>query len=258
MPAALLVEERRRLLVVGFDAAHVVGLLRSGGHGQGGTTVAPASGTEPMGVLGWGAPGTQGGSALGMDGRGTGGLSGLGTSWLAQGHAQLAWGQTWLALGTSWLAWGHAWLAHRHVQPAQGHAWLAWGRAQVSWGHGQLPWGHTKMGWGCARLAWGHVTLVQGHTRLARGHAWLSPVPYLGGEVLHQGHDGILEERPSGQRALGDLGDALLAVRPHGMQHRVRAGGRCWCGAGSTGNPTPTPWLCHQPRSCVPCVPNLL
>lgn len=105
----------------------------------------------------------------------------------------------------------------------------------MAWSYAHLPWGHTKMGWGRAQLAWGHIKLVQGDARLARGHAWLSLVPYLGGEVLHQGHHGVLEERASGQWAFGDFGDALLAIRPHGMQHGVRTGDSVGVGLAALG-----------------------
>lgn len=48
--------------------------------------------------------------------------------------------------------------------------------------------------------------------------------PHLAGQVLHQQDHGVLEERGSGQRPFGHLRDAQLALRPHGLEHRVGAG----------------------------------
>lgn len=46
---------------------------------------------------------------------------------------------------------------------------------------------------------------------------------HLAGQVLHQGDHGVFEERRGRQRALGDLCDAQLALRPHLLQHLVGA-----------------------------------
>lgn len=47
--------------------------------------------------------------------------------------------------------------------------------------------------------------------------------PYLGGQIFHQGHHGVLEECASCQGALGHLCDVLLPIWPHGPQGGIRA-----------------------------------
>ena len=45
----------------------------------------------------------------------------------------------------------------------------------------------------------------------------------LAGQVVHQGHDGVLEERGCGTRSLGDLCDAQISIWPHLLYHGVGA-----------------------------------
>lgn len=48
-------------------------------------------------------------------------------------------------------------------------------------------------------------------------------VLYLGGQVFHQGHHGVLEECAGCQGTLGHLRDVLLPIWPHGPQGGIRA-----------------------------------
>jgi hypothetical protein len=46
---------------------------------------------------------------------------------------------------------------------------------------------------------------------------------YLGSQVFHQGHHGVLEECTSCQGALGHLSDVLLPIWPHRLQGGILA-----------------------------------
>lgn len=50
-----------------------------------------------------------------------------------------------------------------------------------------------------------------------KGQRWAATTD-LAGQFIHQGHNGVLEERGGGQRSLGDLGDAQVAIWPHLLQ----------------------------------------
>ena len=52
------------------------------------------------------------------------------------------------------------------------------------------------------------------------------PITDLAAELVHQRHDGGLEEAGGRLGPLGDLRDAQTPVRPHLLQHGVRAAGR--------------------------------
>lgn len=50
-----------------------------------------------------------------------------------------------------------------------------------------------------------------------KGQHWAATTD-LAGQFIHQGHNGVLEERGGGQRSLGDLGNAQVAIWPHLLQ----------------------------------------
>lgn len=50
-----------------------------------------------------------------------------------------------------------------------------------------------------------------------KGQHWAATTD-LAGQFIHQGHNGVLEECGGGQRSLGDLGDAQVAIWPHLLQ----------------------------------------
>lgn len=50
-----------------------------------------------------------------------------------------------------------------------------------------------------------------------KGQHWAATTD-LAGQFIHQGHNGVFEERGGGQRSLGDLGDAQVAIWPHLLQ----------------------------------------
>ena len=65
--------------------------------------------------------------------------------------------------------------------------------------------------------------------------------PYLGGQVFHQGHHGVLEECAGCQGALGHLCDVLLPIWPHGPQGGVRAVDTGCMASRPPGQPAPQP-----------------
>lgn len=53
--------------------------------------------------------------------------------------------------------------------------------------------------------------------RFQKGQQWAATTD-LAGQFIHQGHNGVLEECGGGQRPLGDLRDAQVAIWPHLLQ----------------------------------------
>lgn len=73
----------------------------------------------------------------------------------------------------------------------------------------------------CARHLDGDKDVVLKPPKVRKGQRWAATTD-LAGQFIHKGHNGVLEECGSGQRSLGDLSDAQVAIWPHLLQDLAR------------------------------------